>query len=168
MLDSHLGRTGPAKTAQLKPGNPDAEAMTPLDLALQPLKKRALNLQHPTAPLTGEMHMILVGPSLIIMARPVHMHEVEFIDNAQFLQRLQGAVNCCQVQPRHSFLGASQNLRRVEMLTSLLENLGDYSPLPGEAEAMLPELGSNGAPMLEMCCEHHTSCELFANKIIPN
>jgi hypothetical protein len=158
-----FGRTARAKPAQFQPGHPKSKPVAAFDLALQLFKQRILNLKHRTTPLAGEVHVVLVGAGLVVMAVPVHMHQVKLIDDAEFLERFQGAIDGGQVQAGHLLPGAPQDFRGIEVLTGLLEDVCDDPSLAGQAEAMLAELGGDGATFFEVLCENHIQLRTVRN-----
>ena len=101
------------------------------------------------------MHVVLVGAGLVVMTRTVYVHQVKLIDDAEFLERFESAVDGCQMQAGHLLLGAPQDFRGIKVLAGFLKNLRNDFPLWGKAEAMLPELGSDGATLFEVYSNNH-------------
>jgi hypothetical protein len=50
--------------------------------------------------------MISLGLHLVIMLFPLQMHEVELIDEPEFLEEFNGAINSSPIDVRLSFAGA--------------------------------------------------------------
>lgn len=141
--------------------------MASFDLGLQLFKQLILDFEHGTTPLTGEVHVVLVGAGLVVMPVPVHMHQVKLINDAEFLERFQGAIDGGQVQAGHLLLGPAQDFRRVEVLASLLKYVRDHAALAGQTETMLAELGGDGAALLEVLSKDHIQLRRDRNRDYP-
>src|SRR5690242_18673122 len=81
-----LGRAFRAKAAQFQPRHAEHKPVASFDLALQLFKQLILDFEHRMTPLTGEVHVVLVGTGLVIMSMPVHMHQIKLINDAKFLE----------------------------------------------------------------------------------
>ena len=57
--------------------------------------------------------------------------------------------------PGQFLAGTAQDFRGIEVLTCLLEDICDDPALAGHTEAMLAELGGDGATLLEVLSKNH-------------
>jgi hypothetical protein len=124
--------------------------MPALNLAFQSLEQWGLNFQHSAATLAGEVNVVLTRARLIVVAVAFDVHKVEFVNSAQLFQRFQGAINRGEVQSRQLLPSPTQHLRRVEMFTRPLEDVGNHLPLTGYAETVRFELTGYGTALGEV------------------
>lgn len=105
------------------------------------------------------MDVVFVGARFVIMASSLDVHEIEFVDDAELLERFQGAINRGQMQTGQVVACPPQDLRRIEVLAGLLKDFGDDTPLAGHAQATRLEFGRDGAARFEVPGKDHSSCE---------
>src|SRR5690242_1147998 len=162
-----LGRAFRAEAAQFQPRHAEHKPVAPFDLVLQLFKQLILDFEHRMTPLTGEVHVVLVGAGLVVMPVPVHVHQVKLINDAEFLERFQSAIDRGQVQAGHLLLSPAQDFRRVEVLAGLLKHIRDHATLAGHTETMFAELGGDGAALLEVLGKNHIQLRTGRNRDYP-
>lgn len=106
-----------------------------LDLTFETIEEIALEFHDLPATEAGHVNVIALGASFVEMLLPLHVHEIEFINQSMSLQQAKRAVNGNAVNPRIQFAGVAQNLRGVKMLLSGFHNAEDRASLAGEANA---------------------------------
>jgi hypothetical protein len=73
------------------------------------------------------------------VAVAAEVEEVEFVDEAFFLEEVDGAVDGDEVDGGVHFLGTSEDLVDVEMLLGGVHDFEDDATLAGEANSLIAE-----------------------------
>lgn len=76
-----------AVATDLETADDDVKSAIALNLAFQPVKKIALEFGNLTASQTGHVDVIALRTTLVEMLLPLHVHEIQFVDEAMALQQ---------------------------------------------------------------------------------
>jgi len=74
-----------------------------LDLTLETIEEITLEFHYLAAAQAGHVHMITLGPTLVIMLLAFEMHQVKFVDQAITLKEGEGPVDGHTVNVRIQF-----------------------------------------------------------------
>jgi hypothetical protein len=124
-----------AISANFQPAHDDVEAAVALNLAFQAVEKITLKFHDFATAQARHMNVISLGTALVEMFFTLHVHEIEFIDQAMAFEKAESAVHRHAVDSWIEFAGVSQNLRGVEMLLRSFHHAQDRSSLMSEAYA---------------------------------
>src|SRR5262245_44527217 len=81
-----------AVSADFKTAHHDVEAAVALDLSLEPIEEIALEFRDLATTKTSHVNMVALWAPLVIMLLSLHVHQVEFVDQAMPLKQAQRAV----------------------------------------------------------------------------
>jgi hypothetical protein len=109
------------------------------DLILELLVEPGLELANLAAAETGDMDMVAGTMGFVIVSVTAKVKKVEFVDEAFFLEKVDGAVDGDEVDFGIDLLGASEDLIDVEVLLGGIHDLKNDAALAGEADAALTE-----------------------------
>ena len=109
------------------------------DLFLQLLVEAGLEFADLAAAQAGDVDVVARAVSFVVVAVAAKMEEVEFVDEAFFLEKVDGAVDGDQVDGGINLLRAGQDLVDVEMLLGVIHDFEDDAALAGEANALLAQ-----------------------------
>jgi hypothetical protein len=128
-----------ADAADFGAGNGDEEIAITSNLVLQLLVEMTLEFADFTTTQAGYVYVIARAVRLVIMAIAAKMKQVEFIDEAVFLQEIDGAVDGNEMHFRADFLSALEDLVHVEMLLGSVHDLKNYATLTSQPYATLAQ-----------------------------
>jgi hypothetical protein len=106
-----------------------------LDLAFEPFEQIALEFGDLATSKASHVDVVALRAALVIMLFSLHVHEIEFIDQAMPLEQTQGAIDGHAVNVRIEPPSVAQDLAGVEMLFGGLDHAQDGAALPGHAQA---------------------------------
>ena len=106
-----------------------------LDLAFETIKKIALEFHYLAAAQTSHVDVIALRAAFVKMLFPLHVHEVEFIDQSMTFEKAERAINSNAVDSGIQFAGVTKNLRGVEMLLSCFHHAEDGASLVRQSHA---------------------------------
>ena len=84
---------------------------------------------------TGDVDMIARAVGFVIVAIAAEVEEVEFVDEALALEKIDGAIDGDEMDFGINFLGAIEDLVDVEVLLGGVHHLENDAALAGEADA---------------------------------
>ena len=87
----------------------------------------------------GDMDVVAGSVGFVVMAVAAEVEEIELVDEAFFLEEVDGAVDGDEMDVGVHFLGASEDLIDVEMLFGGVHNFEDDAALAGEADSLFAE-----------------------------
>ena len=140
-MTSSGGATRGAVAANFKAGDDDVELAIALDLALQAVKKVALEFHDLPAPKAGHVNMVALRTPLVKMFFPFHVHEIQFINEAVAFEKIERAVHGDPIDLRIELAGATENLASVQVLFSSFDDAENGAPLPRHAQAPRHQFG---------------------------
>ena len=82
------------------------------------------------------MQVVLLGLDLEVVLLTVQVHQIEFVNHAQLLQQLDGAIHGCAVNIGVTFAGQLQQARCVQMGRCLLYGLDQSAALPSQPHCL--------------------------------
>ena len=85
---------------------------------------------------TGDVDMIARAVGFVIVAIAAEVEEVEFVDEALALEKIDGAIDGDEMDFGINFLGAIEDLVDVEVLLGGVHHLENDAALAGEANAL--------------------------------
>jgi hypothetical protein len=88
---------------------------------------------------TGNVDVVAGAVGFVVMAVAAEVEEVELVDEAFFLEEVDGAVDGHEVDGGVHFLGASEDLIDVEVLLGGVHDFEDDAALAGEANSLFAE-----------------------------
>jgi hypothetical protein len=118
-----------AVTADFEARDEDVESAIPLDLSFDAVEQITLELLYATATKTGHVHMIALRTALIKVALALYVQQIEFINESLPFQQSERAIDGHAINAGIDFGGLAQDLRGVEMLTGILDDLQNDSAL---------------------------------------
>jgi len=104
-----------------------------LDLSLESLEEIALKLCDLSAAQAGHMNVITLRSALVKVLLALHVHQIEFVDQAVALQQLQGAIDRYPIDPRVDLACVPENLCGIQVLLSGLHNAQNCAALVSQA-----------------------------------
>ncbi len=155
-----------AVTAHFQPAHDDVELAIALDLSLEAVEQVAFEFHDLSAAQAGHMDMVALRTSLIIVLFALHVHEVEFVDQALPLEQFQRAINRDSIHLGIDFLGAPQNLAGIEMLLRGFDNAENRAALLRHTQASRHQFGLQTARNLGLRQRHKVlklSCNYIAD-----
>lgn len=120
---------GTAKPSNLQAHNLNLKSVHRGDLLFQSLKGLRCKFQNFAALKAGKMKMVPLGPHLVVMLLAAQVHQIKFINHAQFLEQVNGAIDGRAVDIWILLAGMAQKLCRVQMRSRALDGLNQDSPL---------------------------------------
>lgn len=124
-----------AVPADLEACNHNVEMAIALDLSLEPVEKVALEFGDLAAAQTSHVDVVALGPAFIKVFFALHVHKVEFIDQAVTLQQAEGAIDRHPIDTGIEFARPAQDLAGIEMLLRSLDHTEDGTALMSHAQA---------------------------------
>ena len=129
-----------APPADFQPSDPNTEAFLTRDFRLETFEQGAGEFLDPATLETSQMHVVDVRLRLVKMLLSTQVHEVELIDQPQFLQELDGAVDGRPVDVLVTLARKLQQRSCVQMAGGVLNGFDQDLPLAGDADATYSEL----------------------------
>jgi len=123
-----------AKSSNFKPYGLNLELVLRRNLLFQSLKRRSRKLHNLSAPKAGQMQMLLLGLDFVIVLFAVEMHQVQFVDQAQLFEQLDGSVNRSLIDIRIPLARHVQQACCVQMGSRLLNGLNQSAPLRSQPD----------------------------------
>ena len=117
------------------------EAAVALDLSLKPVEEIAFEFRDLAAAQAGHMDVVTLRTALVVMLLSLHVHEIEFIDQAMSLEQSEGAIDGDAVDVGIKAAGVAQDLAGVEMLFSGFDHAENGATLVGHAQAAGHQFG---------------------------
>jgi hypothetical protein len=142
-----LRRTIAASAANFQSCNSDLETGFGCDLRFQLFKQRARKLFDSAAAKTGQVDMLTRGLHLVKMLFTFQVHQVEFVYEAQLLQKIDGPINRGSINFGVARSGELEQRSCVEVLLSVLNHFDDSPALRGDPNASRVQFVEQGAPM---------------------
>jgi hypothetical protein len=105
-----------------------------LDLALETVEEIAFKLRDLAAAQARHVDVIALRATLVKVFLALHVHEVEFVNQAMTLEQVEGAVYGHAVHFRINALRAAQDLARIEVLLGSLDYAENGASLTGHAQ----------------------------------
>ena len=124
-----------AVAADFETADDDVKAAIALDLALQAIKEITFKLHDFAATKAGHVNMVALRATFVEMFFSLHVHEIEFIDQAMAFEKTQGPIDGHPIDMRIEFAGASQNLTGIEMLLGGFDDTQNGEALARHAQA---------------------------------
>jgi hypothetical protein len=106
-----------------------------LDLTFQAVEQIAFELRDFAATQASHVNMVALGAALIIVLFALHVHEIEFIDEAVTLEQAECSIDGDAIDMGIDFTGAAEQLTGIEMLLGGLHYAQDGAALAGHAQA---------------------------------
>jgi hypothetical protein len=128
-----LCSTGAAKPSNLQAHDLNLKVVRCGDFLLQALEGGTGKFLDLSTLKTSQMQMVVLGSNLVIMFLAVQMHEIQFIDQAQPLQQLDGPVDRRPVDVGIAPARLIEKARRVQMLLGVLDGFDKSAPLRSQA-----------------------------------
>jgi hypothetical protein len=130
-----------AVTADFEAGDDYVEAAVALDLSLQSVEEITLEFRDLAAAQAGHVDVVTLRAALVKMFFSLHVHEIEFIDQAVPLEQTEGAVDGDAVDVGIEAAGVAQDLAGVEVLFGGFDHAQDGAALMRHAEAAGHQFG---------------------------
>ena len=111
------------------------EAAVALDLSLQAVKEIALEFRDLAAAQAGHVDVVALRAALVIMFLALHVHEIQFVDQAMSFEQTESAINGDSVDVGIETAGVAQDLAGVEVLFGGFDHAEDGAALVGHAQA---------------------------------
>jgi hypothetical protein len=92
-----------------------------------------------TAAEAGDVDVVAGSVGFVVMAVAAEVEEIELVDEAFFLEEVDGAVDGDEMDVGVHFLGASEDLIDVEMLFGGVHDFEDDAALAGEANSLFTQ-----------------------------
>jgi hypothetical protein len=89
----------------------------------------------------GDVDMVARTVGFVIVTITAKMEKIEFVDQALFLEEIDGAIDGDEMDVWINFLGAAENLIDIEVLFSVIHDLENHAALARKTDAALPESG---------------------------
>jgi len=105
-----------------------------LDLTLETIEEVTLEFHYLAAAQAGHVHMITLGPALVVMLLAFEVHQVKFVNQAITLKQGQRPVDGYTVNMRIQFVRLAQDLAGVEVLFRRLDYAEDSATLAGHPQ----------------------------------
>jgi hypothetical protein len=149
--------------ADLQPGDSNVEPFLTGDLGFQAFEQRAGDFLDPSTFEAGEMNMIDVGFRFVEMLLAIQMHQVEFINQPQLLEKVERSIYRRPVDLAVSLLRQRQQRRGIQVTIRLLDRLDQYPPLAGNAHAPETQLLKQRPSIQSLWFHLATSCDSVAS-----
>ena len=138
ICNGSCGRSGAAFgaiSANLQAAHDDVESAIALNLTFEAVEKITLEFHDLPATKACHVDVIALRTAFVKMLFPLHVHEVEFIDQPMTFEQAEGAVDGNAVNSGIQFAGMAQNLCGVEMLFSSFYHAQNSASLMRESNA---------------------------------
>lgn len=139
------------------------ELAVALDLSLEAVEEVALELRNLAAAEAGHVNVVALRAPLVVVLLALHMHEVEFVDQALALEQVNGAIDGDTIDLGVEFAGLAQNLAGIEMLLGGFHDGEDGTALAGHAEAARHEFRLQASGLFGLGERH--SCNRVATRV---
>lgn len=107
------------------------------DLLFQLLIEAAFKFADFAATEAGDMNMVARPVTFVVVAIAAQMQQIQFVDEALFLEQVDGAVYGNQVNAGINFLRTGEDLIDVQVLLGGVHDLQDDATLLGHAQTAL-------------------------------
>lgn len=124
-----------AIATDLEPADHDVKTAVALNLPLEPVEEVAFKFSDLATAQARHVNMIALRPALVEMFLALHVHEVEFVNQAVALQEFQSAINRDPVNARIQTVGLAQDLASIQMLLGSFDHAQNGTALVGKANA---------------------------------
>ncbi len=121
--------------ANFQASHDNVEAAIALNLALEPVEEIAFEFHDLSTAQARHVNVVPLRTTLIKMLFPLHVHEIEFIDQSMALEKAERAIDGNAVDSRVQFARVTQNLGRVEVLLRSFYDAEDGASLMRQANA---------------------------------
>lgn len=145
MLAARSLSAGSAQATHFGARDRDLKVTVERYLLLQILVELAFEFAYLAAANACDMYMITGAMALIKVPMTAEMKQVKFVDQAQFLEHFQGAIDRDARDGRINFLGALEDFVRVEVLRSAFDHLKEGTALARETDPAGPKLALQAA-----------------------
>ena len=129
-----------AVPADFQAGHNNVETAITLDLPFESVEEIAFEFRDFSATQACHVHVIALGPSLVVMLLSLQMHQVKFVDQAVPFQEIQGPIYGDTIDLRIDLPRFAQNLTGVQMLLCGFNDAENRAPLAGHPQAASHEL----------------------------
>jgi hypothetical protein len=116
-----------AISADFQTTDHNVEQAIALDLAFEAVEEIALEFHDLSAAQTGHMDVIALGTAFVKMLFPLHVHEIEFINQSMAFEKPESAIDGDTVNARIEFARVAKNLCSIEVLLSSFHD-AQYGP----------------------------------------
>ena len=130
-----------AITAHFEAGHNNVETAITLDLPFESVEEIAFEFRDFSATQACHVHVIALGPSLVVMLLSLQMHQVKFVDQAVSFQEIQGPIHRDTIDLWVDFPRLPENLAGVQVLLRGFHDTENRSPLAGHPQAASHEFG---------------------------
>jgi hypothetical protein len=138
-LQRLLGRVAAAAlgtvTADFQARYDDVKTAVALDLPLQSVEEVTLKLKDLPTAQAGHVNVVALRTPLVKVFLALHVHQVEFIDQAVALQKLERPVNGNAVYAGINLASVAEDLRSVEVLLGSFNHPKNGLALVREAQS---------------------------------
>ena len=117
------------------------ETAIALNLAFETIEKIALEFHYLAAAQASHVDVIALRTALVKMLFPLHVHEIEFIDQSMALQKSERAIDRNAVNAGIQLACVAENLRGVEMLLSCFHHTENRASLVRQSHATRGQCG---------------------------
>ena len=124
-----------AETADFGAGDRDFDVAVERNLLLKVFVKLAFEFAHFPAPNTRDVNMVAGTVTLVKVAMTSKMKKVELINQTQFLEHFQGAIDGDAGDCGINFLSAREDFVRVEVLRRSFDHLKQSATLARQTNA---------------------------------
>jgi hypothetical protein len=107
------------------------------DLILKLFVEARLEFANLATAEAGDVDVVARAVGFVVVAITAEMKKIELVDEALFLEKVDGAVDGDEMDFRTDFLGALEDLIHVEVLLGVIHDLEDDTALTGKANALL-------------------------------
>jgi hypothetical protein len=106
-----------------------------LNLPFEAVEKIAFEFSDLAATKAGHVDVVALRAAFVKMFLSLHVHEIEFVDQAVALQQSEGAIYGDAVDLGIELAGLAQDLAGIEMLFGGFDDAEDGATLMGHAQA---------------------------------
>jgi len=128
-----------ADTPDFGAGDSDLDVAVAGDLIFELLVEAGFEFANLAAAEAGHMDVVARAMSFVVVAIAAEMEKIEFVDEAFFLEQVDGAINGDEMDVGIDLLGALEDLIDVEMLLGAVHDLEDDAALASEANTALAQ-----------------------------
>ncbi len=135
-LQRLLGRSGAtlaAISANFQPAHHDMEAAIALNLSLETVEQIAFEFHDLSTTQARHVNVIALGTTLVIMFFSLHVHEIEFIDQAVALEKTKSAIHGNAIDSGVKLACVPENLRGIEVLLGGFHHAENRASLVSES-----------------------------------
>jgi hypothetical protein len=123
-----------ATATNLEPNHSNLECPQPGDFRFQTLKHGAREFLNLAALKARQMNVVDIRFRLVEVLLTVQMHQIQFVNQTQLLEKLDGSVNRRPIDPSVVLLRHCQQRGSIEMAIGFLDRLNQDSALTGNAD----------------------------------